>query len=131
MSQTNFGFFFQNAYNAKGDYGRCIADAAGLFNGYLLYDLPFGKGRMFGSGVAPVVNAIIGGWSMASNFTLHTGFALYPHAPDASGTNSASPRPNCVAGVTATRSWLRMLVILSKALSLASSSASGIKMSGE
>jgi outer membrane receptor protein involved in Fe transport len=99
-SQTGFGFFFQNAYNAKGDYGRCISDAAGLFNGYLLYDLPFGKGRRFGGGLAPVVNTIIGGWSVASNFTFHTGFALYPHAPDASGTNSASARPDCVAGVS-------------------------------
>jgi hypothetical protein len=105
-SQTGFGFFFQNAYNAKGDYGRCIADAAGLFNGYLTYDLPFGKGRMFAADVPPVINAVIGGWSMASNFTLHTGFALYPHAPDASGTNSASPRPNCVAGVSQSGSGL-------------------------
>jgi hypothetical protein len=101
ISQTNFGFFFQNAYNAKGDYGRCISDAAGLLNGYLLYDLPFGKGRRFGGGLAPVVNTIIGGWSVASNFTFHTGFALYPHAAsDSSNTNSASPRPNCVAGVS-------------------------------
>ncbi len=100
VSQTGFGFFFQNAYNAKADYGRCISDAAGLFNGYLLYDLPFGKGRTFGGNVAPVVNAIVGGWSLASNFTLHTGFALYPHGADGSGTGSASPRPNCVAGVS-------------------------------
>jgi Carboxypeptidase regulatory-like domain/TonB dependent receptor len=100
VSQTGFGFFFQNAYNAKGDYGRCISDAAGLFNGYLLYDLPFGKGRRFGSSVDPVVNTIIGGWSIASNFTFHTGFALYPHGVDRSNTGSASPRPNCVAGVS-------------------------------
>jgi outer membrane receptor protein involved in Fe transport len=100
VSQTGFGFFFQNAYNAKGDYGRCISDAAGLFNGYLTYDLPFGKGRMFGSGAEGIANAIIGGWSIASNFTLHTGFALYPHGPDNSGTGSASPRPDCVAGVS-------------------------------
>jgi hypothetical protein len=100
VSQTGFGFFFQNAYNAKGDYGRCISDVASSFNGYMVYDLPFGKGRQFGGSVEPVVNAIIGGWSVASNFSLHTGFALYPHAPDASGTNSASPRPNCVAGVS-------------------------------
>jgi hypothetical protein len=99
-SQTGFGFFFQNAYNAKGDYGRCISDAAGLFNGYLMYDLPFGKGRMFGGGADPVVNAVIGGWSIASDFTLHTGFALYPHGPDKSLTGSASPRPNCVPGVS-------------------------------
>ncbi len=100
VSQTGFGFFFQDAYNAKGDYGRCISDAASLFNGYLLYDLPFGKGRMFGGGAEGIANAIIGGWSIASNFTLHTGFALYPHGPDNSLTGSASPRPNCVAGVS-------------------------------
>ncbi len=99
-SQTGFGFFFQNAYNAKGDYGRCISDAAGLFNGYLTYDLPFGKGRRFGGGADPVVNAVIGGWSIASDFTMHTGFALYPHGADSSLTGSASPRPNCVAGVS-------------------------------
>jgi hypothetical protein len=99
-SQTGFGFFFQNAYNAKGDYGRCISDAAGLFNGYLMYDLPFGKGRRFGGGADPVVNAVIGGWSIASDFTMHTGFALYPHGADSSLTGSASPRPNCVAGVS-------------------------------
>jgi hypothetical protein len=99
-SQTGFGFFFQNAYNAKGDYGRCISDAASLFNGYLLYDLPFGKGRRFGGGFDPVVDTIIGGWSIASNFTLHTGFALYPHGPDSSLTGSASPRPDCVSGVS-------------------------------
>jgi hypothetical protein len=100
VSQTGFGFFFQDAYNAKGDYGRCISDAAGLFNGYLTYDLPFGKSRMFGGSVEPVVNAFIGGWSIASNFTFHTGFALYPHGPDSSLTGSASPRPDCVAGVS-------------------------------
>jgi hypothetical protein len=100
VSQTGFGFFFQDAYNAKGDYGRCISDVASLFNGYLTYDLPFGKGRMFGGSAEGIANAIIGGWSIASNFTLHTGFALYPHGPDNSGTGSASPRPNCVAGVS-------------------------------
>lgn len=99
-SQTGFGFFFQNAYNANGDYGRCISDAAGLFNGYMMYDLPFGKGRRFGGGADPVVNAVIGGWSIASDFTLHTGFALYPHGADKSLTGSASPRPNCVPGVS-------------------------------
>ena len=100
VSQTGFGFFFQNAYNAKGDYGRCISDAASLFNGYLMYDLPFGKGRRFGGDAEPVVNAVIGGWSIATNFTMHTGFALYPHGADSSLTGSASPRPNCVPGVS-------------------------------
>lgn len=100
VSQTGFGFFFQNAYDPKADYGRCISDAASLLNGYLLYDLPFGKGRRFGGGAEGILNAVIGGWSIAPDFTLHSGFALYPSGPDKSNTGSASPRPNCVAGVS-------------------------------
>jgi hypothetical protein len=99
-SQTGFSFFFQNAYNPMGDYGGCIADVASLFNGYLVYDLPFGKGKMFGGSVGQVANAIIGGWTLASDFTLHTGFAITPLGSDSSGTNSASPRPDCVSGVS-------------------------------
>ena len=99
-SQTGFSFFFQDAYNAKGDYGRCIADVASLFNGYLVYELPFGKGKMFGGGASPLANAIIGGWTLASNFTMHTGFAITALGPDSSQTGSASPRADCPAGVS-------------------------------
>jgi hypothetical protein len=99
-SQTGFSFFFQNAYNPLGDYGRCISDVASLFNGYLVYDLPFGKGKAFGGNVNDFANAIIGGWSLASDFTMHTGFAITPLGSDFSGTNSASPRPDCPTGVS-------------------------------
>lgn len=99
-SQTGFSFFFQNAYNPLGDYGRCIADVASLFNGYLVYELPFGKGKLFGDGVSDLVNNIIGGWTLGSDFTLHSGFAITALGPDASGTNSASPRANCPSGVS-------------------------------
>jgi hypothetical protein len=100
VSQTGFSFFFQNAYNAKGDYGRCINDVASLFNGYMIYELPIGKGKMFGSNVNEVANNIIGGWSLGADFTLHTGFAISALGPDSSGTNSASPRANCPSGVS-------------------------------
>jgi hypothetical protein len=99
-SQTGFSFFFQNAYNPRGDYGRCISDVASLFNGYLVYDLPFGKGKMFGGGANDIVNTIIGGWSLGSDFTLHSGFAITALGSDLSGTNSASPRADCPSGVS-------------------------------
>jgi hypothetical protein len=99
-SQTGFSFFFQNAYNPLADYGGCIADVASLFNGYLTYDLPFGKGKLIGGSANQVANAIIGGWTLASDFTLHSGFAISPLGSDSSGTNSASPRPDCNTGVS-------------------------------
>jgi len=62
VSQTGGGyFFFQNIYDQKADYGRCISDIASAFNGYVIYDLPFGHGKQFGSDVSSVVNQIIGG----------------------------------------------------------------------
>jgi len=101
VSQTNSSFFFQNAYDPKGDYGRCISDVASAFNGYLTYDLPFGHGRQFAGSVNKAVDELIGGWSIATNFTLHSGFAINPSAPDQSGTNSSgATRPDCVAGVS-------------------------------
>ncbi|HWF04815.1 MAG TPA: TonB-dependent receptor [Candidatus Angelobacter sp.] len=102
VSQTNSSFFFQDNYNAKGDYGRCIADVASLFNGYVTYDLPFGKGRLYGSNASPVMNAILGGWSLGSDFTVHSGFAINPGAgSDTSQTNSSgNVRPDCVSGVS-------------------------------
>ena len=99
-SQTGFSFFFQNAYNPLGDYGRCIADVASLFNGYLVYEFPFGKGKMFGGGASDLVNNIIGGWTLGSDFTMHSGFAITALGSDFSGTNSASPRAFCSPGVS-------------------------------
>ena len=100
QSQTNGGyFFFQNEYNPMADYGRCITDLSSNFNGYVVYDLPFGKGRQFASGVNPIVNQAIGGWSLASDFTFHSGFAVNVSGPDESGTTSFNARPNCVPGV--------------------------------
>ncbi|HEY6272950.1 MAG TPA: TonB-dependent receptor [Terriglobales bacterium] len=101
ISQTNgASFFFQNSYDALGDYGRCISDVASLFNGYLTYELPFGQGKTFAGNANGIANAIIGGWSLASDFTLHTGFAINSEAPDQSGTGSFASRSDCVAGVS-------------------------------
>ncbi|HKW76748.1 MAG TPA: TonB-dependent receptor [Terriglobales bacterium] len=101
VSQTNSSFFFQDNYNAKGDYGRCIADVASLFNGYVTYDVPFGHGRPFGGNLNPALEAILGGWVIGSDFTLHSGFAINPGAPDQSGTHtSGRTRPDCVPGVS-------------------------------
>jgi hypothetical protein len=100
QNQTNGTFnFFQNEYDPMADYGRCITDLSNNFNGYAVYDLPFGKGRQFASNVNPVVNEAIGGWSVASDFTFHSGFGLNVSAPDESGTGSYNSRPNCIPGV--------------------------------
>ena len=106
--------FFQNEYNPKGDYGRCTTDVAGLFNGYAVYNLPFGKGRTFGSTVSKPVDEVIGGWQTAVELYLHSGFGITPFAGSymgdasplaaASLTGSYEPRPNCVPGAVGNQS---------------------------
>jgi hypothetical protein len=104
QSQTNGGyFFFQNIYDQMADYGRCINDVASAFNGFMVYDLPFGHGRHFGGDVNKVTDEVIGGWSLAADFNIHSGFAINPAAPDQSHTGGgvgAAFRPNCVSGVS-------------------------------
>ena len=102
--------FFQNAYNPRGDYGRCTIDLAQSFTGYAVYDLPFGRGKMFGSHISRPVNEVVGGWKTAVDTTFHSGFGITPFAGPASFsdenplsastlTGSFEARPNCVSGI--------------------------------
>jgi len=48
-------------------------DIRHLFNANFIYELPFGRGRMFGSGVSGWANQIIGGWEVSGIFTARSG----------------------------------------------------------
>ncbi len=72
--------FFQNEYDPKADYGRCTTDAASNFGGYVLYNLPFGRGKALGSNVNGVVNQVIGGWQVATDMSFRSGFGITPFA---------------------------------------------------
>ena len=102
-AQTIAGWAFpQNPYDQLGDYGRCPQNITHLFNGYVVYELPFGHGRQFGNGVSRVVDAVAGGWRVSSGFIFHTGFAQTIFASaDTSGTGGFSTRADCVPGVPA------------------------------
>lgn len=101
--------FFQNEYNPLADYGRCTIDVANYLQGYAVYNLPFGRGKTFGSSVSKGVDEVIGGWQVAPDLLMHSGFAITPFAgaymgdenplSAASLTGSYQPRPDCVAGV--------------------------------
>jgi hypothetical protein len=107
-AQTISGWAFpQDPYNQKGDYGRCPQNVKHLFNGYVVYELPFGHGKQFGKDVGKAVNYAIGGWRVSSSFVLHTGLAqtifssvsTYGDAVPGLFTGSFSTRANCVQGV--------------------------------
>jgi hypothetical protein len=101
-AQTIAGWAFpQNPYDQLGDYGRCPQNVASNFNGYFVYELPFGRSRQFGGGMNSVEDAVVGGWRLSSGFIFHSGFAqtIFANA-DTSGTGGFSTRAGCVAGVS-------------------------------
>ncbi len=98
---------WQNIYQPNGDWGPCYYDDTNIISGYFSYQLPFGKGKQFGSDANKVVNALIGNWQISGILTMHSGFALtlndfggWGAYGDHSGTNSIAPYtlsslPNC------------------------------------
>jgi hypothetical protein len=48
-------------------------DTTQAVNAYLVYDVPVGRGRRFGSSMSKVLDAFIGGWEISGTFRLTSG----------------------------------------------------------
>src|ERR1700723_3019757 len=55
----------QNTYDVAADYGPCQQNFPQLFVFSGVYELPFGRGQQFGSGVGKGMNYLIGGGDIA------------------------------------------------------------------
>jgi hypothetical protein len=90
--------WWQNTYNPEGETGACYYNVKGDFTGYLIYDLPFGRGKQFGANMNRAADAAVGGWKLSLMPTFRGGFPLTLSSnDDHSGTNSFQNRPNCIA----------------------------------
>jgi hypothetical protein len=89
--------YWQNIYDPGAEWAPCYYDETQNLTAYAVYDLPFGQGKQFGSGMNKAANAVIGGWAVSPIVTLHTGFplGLYTNASDPTGTGSRGLRPDC------------------------------------
>ncbi|WP_433966716.1 hypothetical protein [Tunturiibacter gelidiferens] len=93
----NNHFFFQDTYNPAADYGRCDQNVTNSFNGFTTYDLPFGRGRTFGSNLNRAADLIVGGWQANSILQFHTGFPITAQAANNSGVITGFPVPTATA----------------------------------
>ena len=59
-----------------------------------VYDLPFGKGRRWASGVGPAANAIVGGWSINSAWNFSSGL---PWTPGLNSCSQSIDQGPCIA----------------------------------
>jgi hypothetical protein len=86
--------YWQNAYDPSADYGPTGFDIRHNLtaNGY--YELPFGHGRKFGGNWNMLTNEALGGWKIAGNGTVYTGFPITISSNIASNTNALSARAN-------------------------------------
>lgn len=79
---------YQDGYNSRADYGPAGMDIRHSLNFVGVYDLPFGRGRSFGSGANSVLDAVFGGWKVSAAAFLYSGFPITINAPGQSNTNS-------------------------------------------
>jgi hypothetical protein len=66
----------QNIHNLGAEAGPSSFDVHFNNVSSVVYEIPVGKGRKFGSGMNPFVDAVIGGWELNTINTAHTGTPL-------------------------------------------------------
>jgi hypothetical protein len=92
--------YWQNIYDRKAEWAPCYYDEKHNLTAYAVYELPFGKGKKFGTNAGTALNHVIGGWTVSPILTIHGGFplTLYNNGPDQTGTDSGvrgGLRPDC------------------------------------
>ena len=88
------GYFF---FNRSLERGVQDWDRAHIFNLMLIYELPFGRGRTYGSDWSPTMNAILGGWQFNANQTFQSGLPFNVNYRDAGADRDVGPnRPNLI-----------------------------------
>ena len=94
----------ENAYDRARERSVWLDIPTHRVSGYMIYELPFGKGQRYLSDAHPVVRAIAGGWDISMVYQYYSGQFLTPlwTGPDPTGTaftSSGTPasvtiRPN-------------------------------------
>ncbi|MEO7143599.1 MAG: hypothetical protein ABI165_08870, partial [Bryobacteraceae bacterium] len=95
----------QNPFDRAADYSRSSFDVRQTFQAAFVYDVPYGRGRQFGSHLPRFGDAIAGGWSFEGNLRFQTGapvnvvlgqdwanVGLSIQRPDAIGNPNNGPR---------------------------------------
>ncbi|MBL8229823.1 MAG: TonB-dependent receptor [Bryobacterales bacterium] len=84
----------QNAYDRRSERSTWGALPRHRWMGNVIYDLPFGKGRLWANNMGRIGNAIFGGWQLSSIYIYETGGAITPvwTGPDPTGTRFTNTR---------------------------------------
>ncbi|MBI1873905.1 MAG: TonB-dependent receptor [Acidobacteria bacterium] len=78
----------ENAYDRGRERGRWLDIPTHRIAGFVLYELPVGRGKRFLTGAHPLVQTVTGGWELTVIYQRHSGQFLTPlwTGPDPTGT---------------------------------------------
>ena len=79
---------YQDGYNGRADWGPSGMDIRHSLNFIGVYEMPFGRGRAYGSGANSVLDAVFGGWKLSASAFLYSGFPITINGPNNSNTNT-------------------------------------------
>ena len=86
--------YWQNSYDGGADYGPAYFDVTHNFSFAGYYDLPFGRGRQFGSDMNRFVDLAVGGWKVGAIATLHSGLPITMFSNQFYAVNQRTDRAN-------------------------------------
>jgi hypothetical protein len=89
---------FAACYNPDADYGTSLLDVPHRVIIAPMFELPFGKGKKWGSN-SSAADLIAGGWTIVAAMNIQSGFPLAVIQADNVGLLGGQQRPNIVPGV--------------------------------
>jgi hypothetical protein len=92
----------QNYWDRNADYGPVSYDVTQRLVMSSVYELPYGRGKRFGSTIPAALDKLVGGWQVNGIFQIQSGFPFSIGCIDASGTGGWFPRCNQVGNPYAT-----------------------------
>jgi Carboxypeptidase regulatory-like domain/TonB dependent receptor len=88
------GVGFQDYYNSHADYGPSGYDIKHNISGTAVYDLPFGRGRQFGSNINRIADEAVGGWKFSTAVVSYSGFPETLTGPNNNSNSYGVSRAN-------------------------------------
>jgi outer membrane receptor protein involved in Fe transport len=89
-SITAASAYAENVYDLHSEYGPVGQDVRNAVNWNMVYDLPIGRGRQFGSGMPLILDEIVGGWKIGMTGVAYSGFPVNINT----GTNNTFTNAN-------------------------------------
>jgi Carboxypeptidase regulatory-like domain/TonB dependent receptor/TonB-dependent Receptor Plug Domain len=86
--------YWQDANNGKADYGNAGFDVRHSLSATGVYQLPFGRGKKFGSNAGNLLNQAIGGWKLSGDAIVFSGLPVTINGPNNTNVFNRAERAN-------------------------------------